>query len=386
MHKIDPAREMPGIEILRFCAALAVVIVHYPYLLIDGAHSDMIAAGTLSHLPLQSFLEPIYVHGQKAVQIFWLVSGVVMMRRYGGVIGRGEISAAAFAWRRVTRLYPLHLLTLLVVIGLQWVYTHRHGAPFTFADPTPTTFIAHLLFASNWFAGQPLSFNWPIWSVSVEIVVYALFFAVLRPWAGNVLQSLVYRFAFCAFVLYALTDLATVLNPAVLTCALYFCLGCGLALLIARERWLRYAMAILALVFTVSVIAGGSLVLCAALAAAMAAILACTRIHLWLPARPLARAARLGDLTYSSYLLHMPIQIAAILAVEALGFEREIFFQPMAFLAVVAVTLAASWVAWSVVEMPVQRWLRQRFSITGAGIGRISRVKAPASAVVLTGH
>ncbi len=43
-----------------------------------------------------------------------------------------------------------------------------------------------------------------------------------------------------------------------------------------------------------------------------------------------SRVVKLGDLTYASYLLHFPVQLAVVLAIDAMGLSRNLFLAPAA--------------------------------------------------------
>ena len=87
---------------------------------------------------------------------------------------------------------------------------------------------------------------------------------------------------------------------------------------------------------------------------------------------PLRRSAvtKVGDLTYASYLLHFPIQLAAVLAIDAMGFSRELFLAPWALIAFFLATFGLAWIVFRVFEMPAQDALRT------AWLGRRKRVAA----------
>lgn len=77
--------------------------------------------------------------------------------------------------------------------------------------------------------------------------------------------------------------------------------------------------------------------------------------------RTLSRAAQaLGNLTYSSYLVHLPIQIAAMMALTAAGSRvpaQHVWF----LLTYLGVVLVASTLVFRWLEMPAQDALRRRF-------------------------
>src|SRR5690606_34065506 len=75
-----------------------------------------------------------------------------------------------------SRLYPLHLLTLLLVGGLQWVVIKLQGHSFVYPQNDIYHFVLNVFFASAWGLQKGFSFNASIWSVSVEVLLYTLFF------------------------------------------------------------------------------------------------------------------------------------------------------------------------------------------------------------------
>jgi peptidoglycan/LPS O-acetylase OafA/YrhL len=88
---------------------------------------------------------------------------------------------------RFSRLYPLHFATLLAVCLLEFVDFHQRGLLLGWMPHDDLLhFLLQLGFASNWWPNSPQSFNGPIWSVSIEVLLYALFFiaaksALLQP-------------------------------------------------------------------------------------------------------------------------------------------------------------------------------------------------------------
>lgn len=153
------------IEILRFFSSLSVLIFHYP-----------IFFNTQSNPPLKNFLEPLYHFGGSGVLIFWAISGYIFYYIYNNKLIDGNITFKTFVVNRFSRLYPLHFLTLILVVILQAIHfdiydNYHHDYLNDFYH-----FFLNIFFISFWGFEEYYSFNGPIWSVSVEILVYFLFF------------------------------------------------------------------------------------------------------------------------------------------------------------------------------------------------------------------
>jgi peptidoglycan/LPS O-acetylase OafA/YrhL len=172
--------DLNGIEVLRFLCAIAVILTHY-HLFFQLGTWHAVAQTTY---PLYAILSPAYDGGHWAVEFFWVISGFIFYWRYAELVQSRQTGAREFAVRRISRLYPLHFVTLLAVAVGQYVYFRNHSQAFIFPDNSANAFSFQLLLASNWFT-QDLSFNAPIWSVSVEILTYAAFFLVVRRFGSN---------------------------------------------------------------------------------------------------------------------------------------------------------------------------------------------------------
>jgi peptidoglycan/LPS O-acetylase OafA/YrhL len=149
--------QFPALTGLRFFLALWVILHH-----LTGP-GQMLEPAALS-LP-----HPIYMlvrGGYLAVTTFFMLSGFVLARSYPGRIQFGLYAAG-----RVARVYPVYLLSLLVVV------------PFIAADQTAhrgAYVAAHLTLIQAWIARIPVNWNTPAWSLSCEMFFYLLFpFAAL---------------------------------------------------------------------------------------------------------------------------------------------------------------------------------------------------------------
>ena len=101
-----------GLEALRFAAALAVLVWHYRHFLYVGlAPSGYVKEDQ----PFHAVLAPLYEYGYAGVELFWCISGFIFAWKYGETLRMGGMSLTRFMVLRFSRLYPLHLVTLLAV-------------------------------------------------------------------------------------------------------------------------------------------------------------------------------------------------------------------------------------------------------------------------------
>jgi len=103
------------------------------------------------------------------VDMFFILSGFVISYSYPSG-STGLRSYVRFLVRRIARIYPLHLLTLLVFTALALI---------GIAGPTVhtglTDFLYNLFLIQAWGVTDHLSFNTPAWSISAELFCYLLF-------------------------------------------------------------------------------------------------------------------------------------------------------------------------------------------------------------------
>lgn len=342
-----------GLELLRFLCAFAVLVWHYQHFGFDGDHLAL----PRSEQPFYGWLKPLYEHGYLGVQVFWCISGFIFFWKYARSIAERRVGGRRFFVLRFSRLYPLHLATLLLVLVLQPLYLQVHGHYFVYQHNDAGHLLRQLALASNWIAGpDDESFNGPVWSISVEVLVYAIFFVMLRCCGPSLRGAAV-------FTLACLAGLLLHLAWPVIACAGFFYAG-GLAALVlaqrpARER--RLALLGVGALLTVLLVrrfapgeatetlllAGIPLLLCA-LAPALRQV----------PERVARLIETAGNLTYASYLLHFPLQLGVVLLCGALHWPVPVH-SGLFFAGFIAVVFALSAVVYRWFEMPMQALIRR---------------------------
>ncbi len=348
---------------LRGLAALGVLVYHYVHF-----------GGDPKLYPFAAY-QPfawVYARGWLLVDFFFLLSGIVMTHRYLAPIAKQALSARSFFWLRLSRIYPLHLAGLGVTALLQWYRLWHDQAALIYPNRDLYHFALNLVFLHAGAFEEGWSYDAPSWSVAVEVFAYTAFFVLARR-SGRYASAAVVAFV-ASFVLYTSTLNYPLLNPSVGRGLFGFFLGSliYLGLRGTAARKLGGKLGVAALVALAAAIAmsqkvgqnvfiGGDGVR--------------TGVHYGfsvfplllvaaLEVRPLARLLSLrpftflGDISYSVYLLHVPVQMGVLMYAEATGTALPTA-QPAFLLTFMAVVLALSTLAHRFFEVPVRARVRR---------------------------
>ncbi len=144
---------------LRGIAAVGVMIFHFNYFFLPQA-------ALTSMLP---FMRPILDHAYLGVDLFFLMSGFVMAHVYGQKLSSNwRAHWRDFATMRFARIYPLFVLTTLVM-----VVTHALAhIPLSWISFSSRSLALQPLLLQEWGG---LSWNYSSWSVSTEAAAYTFF-------------------------------------------------------------------------------------------------------------------------------------------------------------------------------------------------------------------
>ena len=299
--------------------------------------------------------------GYLAVDLFFMLSGFVLWLNYGARLRlEGWAAAPRFWWKRVARIWPLHLAMLAtMVVGVALIAaTGRTGESYPLAELP-----LHALLVQNWGFTDALSWNYPAWSISTELFAYLLFPAIVLAsrWEALSPRYLVGTVAGLALALYlffewhGLSRLGDAIpQTGLVRCVLQFVIGMALAILWEawREEPRRAALCALA---GAALLAGG-LILGRPETAFVPLAFAALLLALALDRGPLSRllASRplraLGDWSYATYLSHVVLFTAY--KVVATGADGQLGWATL--VAFLAIELAVSALLFRWLEKPAQ--------------------------------
>jgi peptidoglycan/LPS O-acetylase OafA/YrhL len=381
------AKRLYSLDTLRGFAALSIVIWHWQHFFaISGTWQP---GWEKSSQPFYLFLKPLYDEGWAAVDLFFALSGFIFFWLYGEAIREGRMGAGRFAWLRFSRLYPLHLVTLLAAAAMQFFFERVTGNYFIFDVNDAQHFITSLLFAQQWLPPTlDQSFNGPSWSVSVEVLLYGVFFVFCRSglrgrwlallvavaaipllvWNEFIARGLMGFFlggatfhlsravvahaqarriaqasAAVALGLWAVVWIEAYLGP--LHAAFYWLSGH-----ISPEAgrlYIGYSRNLFLVLF-VFIVAPATLLALA--------------LHEQVLGGAWHRLAFVGDISYSTYMLHFPMQLALALVAVRFALTPAAFENPVALILFYAVLIGLGGLSFHFFERPMQNFLRGALS------------------------
>lgn len=156
-----------ALDSLRGIAAIGIVLWHY---------SNFYEIAGPFDLPFSNTLAFFYKLGWTLVDFFFCLSGYVFFRFYFVRIKTKQIYIKEFLILRISRLYPLILLTLICAALLSYMLLLEKGKFYIHKENDIFAFFANLFFLQSGFFSLHDSFNAPSWSVGIEFWVYLAFF------------------------------------------------------------------------------------------------------------------------------------------------------------------------------------------------------------------
>lgn len=331
---------------------------------------------------------PLIARGYIWVDLFFILSGFVIALNYRDRLAHAGVSATrAFLAARLARLMPLHLFALWYLFaldsGLNIVSMMRHQSLYWGVPPDHhyLNLGMHALLVQIWSFDATRDWNIPAWSISAELHVYLLFplIAASLYRAPRAAPAALAGVSFATYTWFAAAwPSLDILTPAaVLRCLAGFALG---VVVLGRRS-------------QVGALSDGALTALQGVAAAAIAGVLLSPLHdVWVIApfavlvwststdRGLlsqllapAALARLGDRSYSIYLLNFPVILTANVAwpklSAATGASDGLRLLWMTGLTIMVIVLAGA--TYSVIERPGGRWLGRRLSPRSARRSRL---------------
>lgn len=353
----ESVQRLPALTGIRGIAALWVVLWH--------ARGHVYGATGFSNIAL-------FDMGWYGVDIFFMLSGFILshvhFRDFESMTWR---ATGSFIYLRISRIYPVHLFTLLVVIGF-FLLTVALGKPM---DGRPRfsldLLVANLFLVQSWGWAKNDSWNILAWSISTEWLMYLLF--PLIAWRLSRLQWGIGALGFAALSLLGLVlvfqalgldSTNTTYRYGVVRTFFGFLAGCFLYVAYRSGKlqdapwrvleWVSVAWFVLATFYWRSSFAAlpavGLLILSLAYGR--------SGVSRFIGSKP---AVFLGDISYSLYMVHMIVLEICFLPLDYSRYGQQagpLFILAWLGMSLVVVAVATLW-TYNHVEKPARIYLRR---------------------------
>lgn len=321
------------------------------------------------------WLGKLLSHGGAAVDVFFVLSGLVILRSLHAYRGQPR----GFLIARVTRIFPVYLLAFALALAVRSPDYGLSGMPWIGPDSPvrilvssgwPETALveiaAHLAMVHGLFPDAVLPHAWvrflgAAWSLSTEWQFYVLALVLaVRGMRDSWLVMCFLALAAVGMGWHMIAPEGWVFSRAFLpNKAQYFALGIASAAVLARARGsVAVYLAVLAATLAISFDQGGPGKLAAPLVWTF-----CLGAELGLVA-PLAVLLRhkvllwLGAVSYPLYIAHEPIHKVLCMVLSRVAGGDGVVFTLLWLPSAILLPLAVAWWLHRAVELPAQRWGR----------------------------
>lgn len=185
MSEAREGKRLTAIDALRGVAVLAVVLSHLPF---SPNAAPAAVGGIAPESAFPEWLVTVLDHGRFGVHLFLVISGFCIHMAWARRPDSEGVSFLAFWKRRLHRLYPPYFVTLLLSLGGLYVLHGVLGGAaggiaaklgYASSGQLAIDIVLLLLLAQNLNGASGRIGNGPFWTLALEEQLYALYFALL---------------------------------------------------------------------------------------------------------------------------------------------------------------------------------------------------------------
>jgi peptidoglycan/LPS O-acetylase OafA/YrhL len=322
-----------------------------------------------------------------------VLSGFIFFQKYGKPVTEHSLSLKKYCVLRFSRLYPLHWLTLLVFTFFVLFRRFNDLSYFPYDGAfkyTPFLFLLNIPLVQYGWVCSTYSFNVSSWSLSVEIMMYLLFFALAyfsRSTRRIFLGSIVFAVAgiFLGILRQAGFDFPIVYASRGFSDFFIGCITAGIYNYCNENRpmrrvftavsigfillslFLSFAVFFLPL-FSVFLAYGGMGYWVVAYSFLLFPALIFLSLQFKFPARifSIKPLLYLGRISFSIYLIHFPMVLVITTVDEYFNLSID-YSTKLAFFTYMALVLLFSHLSYFYFETPVQAWIRKKLIFSSSG-------------------
>ena len=348
----------PGLDALRFYAALAVAVAH-----IGRNFAELRTQG--AEYPL---LNMLFIDAQTAVSLFFVLSGfLITWLLLNEKFHTETVDVRKFYVRRALRIWPLYYLIAFICFV---VLPPLLGPDYFYAEAPAHTVLLVLFFLANMVG--PMGPTDHLWSISLEEQFYLVWPWVMKRSTQTFLK-VAFGIIFLKLVLEPVVAMFNVDSMRLLFLGLRFeCMAIGAVgayLYFCQHRSLRWIYHPAA-----QCLAWGIMIFCALVDIPLTALntlllsLAFITIILNLATNPRTLVQidqpafnALGKISYGIYMYHYPLLYVVLFARQAAGIPESDGFNALLYVLIIGGTLLLAYASYRWFEAPFLR-LKERFA------------------------
>lgn len=174
----DAVPQLTPLNGIRFFAVFHIFLYH-----LWSARNEM-AKGEMAHVyegldSLPHRLSNFVAHGYLSTSFFFVLSGFILAYLYWAPHGGLSTTSGNFWWTRFTRIFPIHLVVLLITALLLlpsfWFESTAPSVPLAVGSFVATATLTHA-----WFPPFVPVWSWPTWALSAIVFLYLVMPALMR--------------------------------------------------------------------------------------------------------------------------------------------------------------------------------------------------------------
>lgn len=130
-------------------------------------------------LPFYNLFPELFDYGYLTVELFFMLSGFGIVLGYEHRIVENKIDFSTYLKKRISKIFPIMIVSLMVLTPLIGIYIYKTGSTFVYNNTYCVYYFFLHLFGLQKIFGLQASFNVPAWFISVILLCYVVFYAVV---------------------------------------------------------------------------------------------------------------------------------------------------------------------------------------------------------------
>ena len=351
------------IKILTWFSALIIVLFHYALWFNLNSYEEN---------KFIDYLVKRKEFGANFVYLYWCITGYIFIAF--NFLNK-KIDLKTYLINIFAKYYPLHILTLIVVLIIQSLNLNIYGkTQFGYANDL-YHFTLHLFFASDWGLHINQSFNAPVWFMSILIPILGYFYLTFRI----LIKFKVFFSIFTMLFFYYIYPIIFGYQKSIFNfqaCFFYFYLGISIFYISKLKKITKKIFQLSSIIFiTISLFAlnynniyNKNILLSYSINYIPSTVLLFSSLiflcqdYYIKTSYTVKLLSRLMNTSYSIYLWHFPLQLTFIMIFKILNFNIDLFKDLSLFIIFFIILFLISLFSLKKFELPFENLIKKKLN------------------------